>query len=270
MFHSPRPEQGDLRGPLADWGGLRTGLTWVQVGLRGVVAILGALLLVLAGGLWWDRARRRFHAVNRWWGSSVMRMFPGPVELRGLHHLEAGGPFILAANHQSVVDLLVLYRLPVEYRTVVKRSWLFTPFGLNIGAAGYVLTPRRGDPEGAAKVLEGCASWLARGVSVLIFPEGTRARGWEVQRLKRGAFDLAARTGVPVLPVAVAGTNDISHPSSLRFSFLPHTLLVEVLPPLRVGEGGSDALRERCREALSARVAALREELRVTRGQGPG
>ncbi|MCA9555796.1 MAG: 1-acyl-sn-glycerol-3-phosphate acyltransferase [Myxococcales bacterium] len=268
MFRSPRPELGDLRGPLEDWGGVRSVLTWGLVALRGLVAILGASLLVLAGGLWWDRDRRAFHAVNRWWGRSVMDMFPGRVELRGLANLE-GGPVILAANHQSVVDLLVLYKLPTAYRTVVKRSWLFSPFGVNIGAAGYVLTPKKGEEGGGARVVERCARWIARGVSVLIFPEGTRSRSWQVQRFKRGAFELAELTGAKVVPVAVAGTNDISHPSSFRFCFHPHTIIVEVMPPLALGQDGVEGLRERCYVALSARVDALRAELRVTRGQGP-
>lgn len=267
MFHSPRPERGDLRGPTGDWWGLRTLLTWLGVGGYGLVVIVGAALLLLAGGYIWDPERRVFNRLSRWWGRRVLRLFPGLVELRGLEHLE-GGPYVLAPNHQSMVDLLAMFWLPVDYRTVVKRSWFAPPFGLNIWTSGYVPTPKKGDPEGAKKVVEACHRWLQRGLHVLIFPEGTRARTWAVQGFKRGAFDLSVLSGRPVVPVAIAGTNDISHPSSLRFVLRPLRIIVEVLPPLPVSDDPL-ALMASCHEVLSEAVGDLRAELLDTYGQGP-
>jgi len=267
MFRSPQPEQGDLRGPLADWGGLASLFAWLGVGLLGAIAILGAALGIIFGGLWWDSERIAFNRISRWWGRSVMRMFRGQVDLRGLEHLE-GGPYIIAANHQSTVDLLVLFLLPASYRTVVKRSWFAPPFGLNIWTSGYVPTPKKGDPQGAKKVIAGCAAWLARGQHVLIFPEGTRARGWQVQRFKRGAFELSAMSGCRVLPVAIAGTNDISHPSSLRFCLRPLRVIVQVLPALPLVPEPKE-LQADCHDKLSSAVGALRRELKDVHGQGP-
>lgn len=267
MLRSPQPEQGDLRGPLVDGGGLLSLFAWGAVGLLGAIAILAAALGIMLGGLWWDRERDAFNRISRWWGRSVMRMFPGQVELRGLENLQ-GGPYIIAANHQSMVDLLVLFLLPVSYRTVVKRSWFAPPFGLNIWTSGYVPTPKKGDPSGAQKVISGCADWLARGQHVLIFPEGTRSRGWQLQRFKRGAFELSTFSGCRVVPLAIAGTNDISHPSSFRFCFRPLRVILKVLPALPL-QPDAKALQAHCHETLSSAVGALRQELHEIHGQGP-
>lgn len=269
MLHSPRPEQGDLREDLADWGGLKSLAYWLGIGGLGLVAIGAAAVGILLGGLLWDRDRRIFHGVAAWWGRAVMGLFPGQVELRGFERLPEGA-CVLAANHQSMVDLLVLYLLPRPYRTVVKRALFWSPFGLNVWTAGYVPTPRRGDPRGSRAVLEGCRAWLARGYDVLIFPEGTRARDWRLGRFRRGAFELAEEARVPVVPVAIAGTNDILHRSSLRLCLRPLRIVLEVLDPVRPAEDGARGLEARTHAALAGRLDALRRELRVVHGQGPG
>lgn len=258
----------DLRGPLRDAGGLKTLITWAWVGSLGSLAALAALVLILAGGLWWDRDRRLFHGLAVAWGRTCLRGIPIEVELRGAEHAR-GGPYVITPNHQSMIDLLVAYLLPLPFRTVVKRSWFFSPFGLNIAAAGYLATARSSDPASAARLLAGCRSWLARGISVLIFPEGTRAHAWRVGRFKRGAFELAADTGAPLLPVAIAGTNDVSHPTSLRFRYGGAWIIVEVLPPVSAAGKSGAELRDSCRALIDARVDALRAELRARHGQGP-
>lgn len=269
MLRSPQSEQGDLREDLADWGGLKSLIYWLGIGGLGAVAILAAALGILLGGPLWDRDRRVFHGIAAWWGRSVMRLFPGQVELRGFERLPEG-PCVIAANHQSMVDLLVLYLLPRQYRTVVKRALYLSPFGVNVWAAGYVPTPSARDPRGPRAVLEGCRAWLSRGYDVLIFPEGTRAKHWRLGRFKRGAFDIATAAGVPVVPVVIAGTNDILHRSSVRLCLRPLRIVLEVLEPLPPGEDGAKGLEARTREALGGRLDAVRAELFERYGQGPG
>ena len=250
--------------------GVRSLLAWFFVGFWGLFAFVGGILAFLAGGLIWDRQRRIFHGLARWWATTVIRLhfWTVRVELRGEDHAR-GGPFVVVPNHQSMVDLLALYLLPLSYRTVVKRTWSRTPLGLNMWLAGYVFTPRERSPEARARLFARCAAWMERGHGVLIFPEGTRAKGWALGPFRAGAFQLSAQTGRPLLPVAIAGTNDVSHPTSWRFSFARRGVIVEILPPIHPGDQRPRELARACREVIEARVRALRSELYATYGQGP-
>lgn len=258
------------RGALHDWGGVRNALTWTHIVVTGALPILAALVLLLLGGLAWDRDRRVFHRIAAWWGAAMARTLPFTVERRGFE-AASGGPFVIVANHQSMLDLLVLYLLPLPYRTLVRRSLFYTPIGMNMWAAGYLPTPRRREGEAVAEIERlgvECKARLARGLSVLIFPEGSRAHGRELLRFRRFAFDLAAEAAVPVLPVALTGTNDIAPPTSWRFAY-DLRILMEVLPAIPSEGRDSLELMRACRETLVERVAALRDELKTRYGQGP-
>lgn len=253
--------------PLGDGGGIISAICWGWVGACSVAAGALSLGLLSIGGPLWDRDRRLFSLVARAWGAGLSRSFPMGARLRGRENV-GQGPYIICANHQSIIDLLVMYLVPLDYRTVVKRSWFRTPLGLNIWLAGYIPTQRTGDPDAAARLLRSCQRWLDSGISLMMFPEGTRARDWRVHRFRRGAFELAVQTQTPILPVAIAGTNDVSHPDHWRFK-AGCRIIVEVQPPIPVEGHDSHSLRAACREVISARVAELRAELRATNDQGP-
>ena len=257
----------DRRPSVHDWFGLKTLLLWSYVLLFAFAVGCLSLIFALLGGVFWDPDRRFFARMSWLWGWGLSKTVPITVDVRG--HRATGGPYIITPNHCSVIDLLVTYRIPLRYRTVVKRSWFYGPFGLNIWLSGYIPTQKTGDPASARKLFDGCKHWLDRGVSLLTFPEGTRSREWRVKRFKRGAFELAMQTGTPILPVALAGTNDASHPSSLRFS-LPQHVIVEIMAPVDPADyEDSRQLRDAVRRRVTDRVAELRDELWETRGQGP-
>jgi 1-acyl-sn-glycerol-3-phosphate acyltransferase len=264
-----RAAQGDLRPEINDFHGVISVLLWIYVVLFGLICTGLALALVLVGAPAWDRRRRTFQTLAMLWGRGLCRTLPFRVELRGAETV-GSGPYVITSNHQSVVDLLVLYKLPLWYRSVIKRSWFFTPFGFAIWLAGYLSTRRSSNSTTAARLLERCMGALREGTSLLMFPEGTRSHRWRLLRFRRGPFELALRAGAAVLPVAVAGTNDVAHPSSWRFS-LKKVIIVEVLPAIcpRDFAGDSRLVRDRCRELVEKRVEALRDELWRRLGQGP-
>ena len=253
--------------PLRDARGLLSVLIWSYVVVFAAVCAVVALLLVLLGAFLWDRDRRVFHALAAFWGAGIARTIPMDLELRGLENAQ-GGPFVITPTHSSVIDLLVVYLLRRQFRIVVKRSWFHTPYGLNIRLAGYIPTERSGDPRSAQRLIAQCRRWLRKDIDVLIFPEGTRSRDWKLRRFRRGPFVLAVNAGASVLPVAIAGSNDISHPAGLRFSLHKH-LILEVLPPIAPDGCDSRELRAACRRVLEERMAALRQELRERHGHGP-
>jgi 1-acyl-sn-glycerol-3-phosphate acyltransferase len=117
-----------------------------------------------------------------------------------------GGPFVVVANHQSMLDILLISRVPREMKWMAKESLFRIPwFGWLFVLAGDIPI-RRGDSGSASEALRKAREYLARGMSVMIFPEGTRSRTGELGSFKSGAFRLAIEAQVPILPIVVTGT----------------------------------------------------------------
>ncbi len=128
------------------------------------------------------------------WRMSVEGAWPGP------------GPYVVVANHQSMLDIFLLSRLPREMKWMAKESLFRVPWlGWMFALAGDI-SVRRGDAESGSAAVRRARAYLERGMSVMIFPEGTRSRDGVLRPFKGGAFRLALEAGVPVLPVAVSGT----------------------------------------------------------------
>jgi 1-acyl-sn-glycerol-3-phosphate acyltransferase len=115
-------------------------------------------------------------------------------------------PYVVVANHPSLADPFLLAHLPWDMRFVAKEELFRLPLlGWLLKLAGDIPV-RRGDDRSAQEMLAACCATLARGLSVMIFPEGTRSRDGELGRFKRGAFQVAVAEQVPILPIAIRGT----------------------------------------------------------------
>lgn len=126
------------------------------------------------------------------------------------------GPWIIVANHQSVIDIPCLYGLPVPIR-VSARGGIF-----RVKVMGRFLSwSRQIDTD---HFLEEARASLAEGYSVVVFPEGSRSADGEVKRFRKGAFELAHQTGTPILPVAMDGAQGILS----KRAFFPLTWIVHV------------------------------------------
>jgi 1-acyl-sn-glycerol-3-phosphate acyltransferase len=113
---------------------------------------------------------------------------------------------VVVANHQSLLDIVMLSRMPREMKWVAKEELFRIPWaGWMMRLAGDIPI-RRGDAESGGEALARAREYLARGMSVMIFPEGTRSAKGTLLPFKSGAFRLAIDAGVPVLPIAVHGT----------------------------------------------------------------
>jgi 1-acyl-sn-glycerol-3-phosphate acyltransferase len=116
------------------------------------------------------------------------------------------GPYVVVANHQSMLDILLISRVPREMKWIAKDSLFRVPWMGWMFVLSGDIPVRRGDAESASGALRKAKEYLARGMSVMIFPEGTRSRTGALGSFKSGAFRLAIDAGVPVLPIAVEGT----------------------------------------------------------------
>jgi 1-acyl-sn-glycerol-3-phosphate acyltransferase len=119
---------------------------------------------------------------------------------------ETGGPFVVVANHQSLLDIVLLSRVPREMKWVGKEELFKIPWiGLMLRLTGDIAV-KRGDSESGGEAVAKAKAYLKRGMSVMIFPEGTRSRDARLLPFKKGAFRLAIDAGVAVLPVVISGT----------------------------------------------------------------
>ena len=230
---------------------LRAACLWTVIGLLTLAFGLPAIVAAFfpPRGDWFLRFARG-------WARSVLAVVGVSVEVLHGDRLEGGKGMVVASNHESFCDILVLLsRLPFQVRFLAKRSIFRVPvLGWSIAAAGFVPVDR-GRRERGGEVLERAARPLASGRSVVIFPEETRSRAGELLPFKKGAALLAARTGAPLLPIGLAGTRAVLPRGRLRMS--PGRVVLcagEPIPP------GAPGKARETTESLRERIDGLRRE----------
>ncbi len=174
-------------------------------------------------------------------------------------------PYMVVANHESFVDILLIAHLPFEMKWVAKSDFFSYPVvGWLMQMVGDIKLVRSSAGSRMA-VLDQMADRLAKKVSVMVFPEGTRSRNGGLGRFRDGAFRVAQQAGVPVLPLAVLGTRDALVTHDWRFG-VSHAE-VRVLEPIPYHPDRSVA---ELRELARAEIAAALDEMRAARRDAAG
>jgi 1-acyl-sn-glycerol-3-phosphate acyltransferase len=165
------------------------------------------------------------------WARLLIRIFYGTdIELSGTEHITPGRNFIIVSNHRSYTDILFAHAsLRLQFRWLAKSSLFRIPvFGTAMKIAGYIPVERK-KYISASRSLDRVKETVRAGISVWIFPEGTRTPKNELGVFKRGAFLIARDTAVPLLPVVLVNTDRIF----IRpFVIEPKTVKVMVLEPV--------------------------------------
>lgn len=160
-------------------------------------------------------------------------------------------PFVVVSNHASAADPVLLSFLPLDMRFVAKEELFHAPLvGWHLRLAGDIPL-RRGDRASASAMTGACVDTLAHGLSVMIFPEGTRSRDGALGRFRDGAFRVALAAGAPILPVALHGTTRCLDASGPRRAHAT----AQILSPIETtGLGATDvaSLRDHTRDAIAA------------------
>ncbi len=174
----------------------------------------GTVSLAL-GPLTKDR-RASLWAMRRWCQVSA-RGLSIDVLTDGLENAPSSGAFVYCANHQSLLDVLVLGgSLPGDFKWAAKRELFNIPFlGWHLGLAGHVPVDRRSGARAAAEVIARFEEVLGQGKPLLVFPEGTRSEDGIMKAFKNGGFYAAVRKQVPVVPVALEGTHKLMHKGAI-------------------------------------------------------
>jgi 1-acyl-sn-glycerol-3-phosphate acyltransferase len=167
--------------------------------------------------LWpFDRTGAMQHWCARWWCRLVAWSIFSRIRVHGAENVQPDETYVYMANHSSLIDTPALFAyLPYQFRIMAKKELFWVPFmGWHLWTAGNFPIDRsdgRKTAKSLRKVIEGVKS----GKSLAVFPEGTRTPNGKLQEFKTGAFKIALRAGVPIVPVTIRGT----------FKLLPKTTL---------------------------------------------
>jgi len=239
-----------------------------SLGLWLVILVTCPIFFVVALVLWavtapFDHRLRALHIYTCAWAAFYTYVFPfWTVEVRDRERIRTGDTYVLVANHQSLLDILVLFRLYKHFKWVSKVEIFRVPFiGWNMTLNRYIAI-RRGDRTDATRMMDACGEALDTGSSIMIFPEGTRSPTGNIRDFRHGAFTLAWRHHAPVLPIIVDGTLDALPKYGLTLRERAD-IVIQVLEPIDpAGFADAEALREHVRDVMVAALARLRASRR--------
>ena len=237
---------------------IRSLMSWILVGLVTIVFFPPTFFTILAL-LPFDRNRKNIHPLISLWAKTILVVCPlMRIHLEGTHHLEQGRTYVLVANHQSVADIIAVLHLKHPFKFIAKKDLFWIPFmGWALSLAGYIPLVR-GTQRSGQEAVKKARDYLKRGVSVLLFPEGTRSRDGKIHEFKAGAFKLATETGVPVVPVVIHGTRNLIPKGSVVIGRRVE-VIVQVGEPRFSSRKGTSSIESFCDEVRSEMIHSLDE-----------
>lgn len=235
--------------------------------LGGLVFFAGSLLIALVACL-----RPFDNRTALMWAKYIpplgLKLMGIDVEVRNHDGMKRAHPCVFIANHQHALDLLVHGKLQcVPVTTIGKKEVKYVPFfGLVFWLSGQIFIDRK-NRESALTTMNTVAEIVKkRGVSVWMFPEGTRSHGRGLLPFKKGAFHLAVSAQIPLLPI-VASTFEKSIDLN---RWRPGKVIVEILEPIDVRgktQDDVDGLIELSRATMAKKIEELDQELLKKRDQ---
>lgn len=201
-------------------------------------------LVILIATYPFDKKRWVLHRFSIVWGLLYFWVSPGwKIQYFGKESYKKGKTYIIAFNHQAMLDIPLAYRVPIAFRWVSKREVLNMPFiGWLLALRGDVLI-KRGSASSSKAMMKTCKAWLDKGVSIAIFPEGTRSKNGQVHDFKEGAFLMAKINKVAILPVVISGTYEAT-PKKGWMLPLRQKFKLHVLPEISEEEVASTAIKD--------------------------
>jgi len=231
----------------------------IFIGLTSAVFFVAALF-IWALTVLVDRRLILLHLFTSLWAAMYLWLMPAwSVHVDGNRKNAWRHHHVIVSNHQSQLDILVAFCLFIPFKWVSKAAVFNLPFiGWNMRLNGYVKL-KRGDKAGIARMFADCEAALSRGNSIFMFPEGTRSQTGKLKPFKPGAFILAKKMGVPILPVVISGTHAALPKHSLNFHGRQHMhiRLLNPIPAEQVADMTVEALSERTRTIIATELGKL-------------
>ncbi|MEW6101948.1 MAG: lysophospholipid acyltransferase family protein [Candidatus Omnitrophota bacterium] len=204
---------------------------WV-VGIFLIVILFFAMAFLSIILYPFDRKRKVVHAQCFWWTDAVTALNPyWDVRISGLENIDYQKTYVVVSNHQSLADIVLMYKTRLQFKWVAKESLFKIPIlGWNMLLARHIRL-RRGSLSSVKRVYKEAGEWLRKKVSVVFFPEGTRSDNDGLGEFQNGAFKLAIKEKVPILPIMIRGTKNAIPKGSWRFT-TKTSCVIKVLPPI--------------------------------------
>lgn len=195
-----------------------------------------------------DKDGSILHAFARNWSKLILKTILSPVRIIGLEKVDTSRTYVYAVNHASALDIPVLYAsLPFQFRIVHKKELLSYPvIGWHLKRSGQVCVDQQ-NPSHSVGQIKSAVRTLKKGMPLVIFPEGGRTADGKIQPFLAGAFFMAIKANVDIVPIAIVGTYDLLPMDT--FHIKSHPLEMRVGNPIPTG-----GMSLRNLEALSNRV----------------
>ena len=192
------------------------------------------------------------------WAHWLLRTNGIHMHLKGTENLKKDQPYILVSNHASILDIpAIISAAPFPVRFLAKKSLLWYPiFGWFLYLSGHILIERE-SARSALRSLKKASFLLKNGISIIVFPEGTRSPDGVVKEFKRGAFLLAQHSKFPVIPVSIAGTYEMLPRQG--WWFRPGTIHMRMGEPIPTRNLSHQELRDLMRKVRETIIENLKK-----------
>ena len=200
----------------------------LTVGRIIIVVVTNACLSIIALlSLLVEKDGRTYFWAGSTWSKLTLKIWRIDVRVRGMENIRLDGAYIFVTNHASMFDIPAIMSVLPRVRIMFKKELSYVPiWGWALKWGHHIMVDRAKGSE-AMKSIDRAAKTIKTGGSVILFAEGTRTRDGKLLPFKRGAFALAAKSGVPIVPIAINGSFKILPKSSLDIRPSPIELVME-------------------------------------------
>ena len=221
--------------------------------------ILGTLSLLSS---FFDHDGSIQHGFARTWSWLILNTIFSPVTVIGRENIPTGS-VVYAANHQSAMDIPLLYvYLPTQFRIIAKAELFKYPFmGWHLSRSGQIAVDEKNIRANHRSLNRGVET-VQHGMPLAVFPEGGRTNDGEIKKFMSGAFYVAIKAQVPVVPVAIVGTMEVLQMN--HYVIHPGPLQLVIGKPI-----STEGLTTRDMDALSDRVKTAVEDMYYSRSDTP-
>ena len=215
-------------------------IAWIFLWLAIATIILG--IPVMITGLL-SRTGNLAFSISKLWAYTILAVSFVGTEIKNKKKIQQGTSYIIISNHQSLYDIIALVTtLGIQYRWFIKKEVLKIPiFGYALYASRNIFIDRSNTTKAIESINKGIDR-LPKGVSVMVFAEGTRSPDGQIHEFKKGGFVTAVRRKIPILPVTVNGSRCILPKGSLVVK--PGKIQVVIGEPIDTGGYTTDTMQE--------------------------